>query len=64
MVGAFLAGLRAHQVIGVDPHRIRVVTRTSARMSIYRPEDGGVLAWSLCEGGSIASNPFPSHLSP
>jgi hypothetical protein len=38
MGGAFLASLRAHQVIGVDPQRIRVVTRTSARLSIYRPE--------------------------
>jgi hypothetical protein len=47
--GAFLASLRAHQVIGVDTQRIRVVTRTSARMSVYRPEDGGVLAWELCK---------------
>jgi hypothetical protein len=47
--GAFLASLRAHQVIGLDAQRIRVVTRTSARMSIYRPEDGGVLAWALCK---------------
>jgi hypothetical protein len=45
--GAFLVGLRAHQVIEVDTQRIRVVTRTSARMSVYRPEAGGVLAWSL-----------------
>jgi hypothetical protein len=47
MGGAFLASLRAHQVIGVDPQRIRVVTRTAARLSVYRPEDGGVLAWEL-----------------
>jgi hypothetical protein len=45
--GAFLASLRAYQVIEVDAERIRVVTRTSARLSIYRPEDGGVLAWEL-----------------
>jgi hypothetical protein len=49
--GAFVASLRAHQVIGVDAQRIRVVTRTSARMSIYRPDDGAVLARSL--SGSI-----------
>ena len=23
-------------------------TRTSARLSVYRPEDGAVLAWELC----------------
>jgi hypothetical protein len=34
MGGAFLASLRAHQVIGVDTHRIRVVTRTSARLGM------------------------------
>jgi hypothetical protein len=45
--GAFLASLSAHQVIGVDTHRIHVVTRTAARMSIYKPEEGAVLAWSL-----------------
>lgn len=49
MGGAFLASLRAHQVIDVDSERIRVVTRTSARLSVYRPEDGAVLAWELCK---------------
>jgi hypothetical protein len=29
--------------------RIRLVTRTSARMSIYRPQVGAVLAWELCK---------------
>jgi hypothetical protein len=47
MGGAFLACLRSHQVIGVDAQRIRLVTPTSARLSIYRPEDGGVLAWEV-----------------
>jgi hypothetical protein len=47
MGGAWLACLRAHQVIGVDVHRISLVTRTSARQSVYRPEPGGVLAWDL-----------------
>jgi hypothetical protein len=46
-IGAFLACLRPHHVIGVDRQRIRVVTRTGARMSIYRPEGGGVLAWEV-----------------
>jgi hypothetical protein len=49
MGGAFLASLRAHQVIEVDTHLIRVVTRTSARMSVYHPEAGGMLAWELCK---------------
>jgi hypothetical protein len=47
MGGAWLASLRNHQVIQVDREAIRLVTRTSARMSIYRPEDGGVLAWTI-----------------
>jgi hypothetical protein len=47
MGGAFLSLLRAHQVIEVDAERVRVVTRTAARLSVYRPEDGGVLAWEL-----------------
>jgi hypothetical protein len=47
MGGAWLASLRNHQVIQVDPEAIRLVTRTSARLSVYRPEEGGVLAWEL-----------------
>jgi hypothetical protein len=50
MGGAWLASLRARQVIGVDAQRIRVVTRTSARLSIC-PEDGAVLAWAFCWAG-------------
>jgi len=34
----------------IDAERISVVTRTAARLSIYRPEDGAVLAWTLCNG--------------
>jgi hypothetical protein len=49
MGGAFLASLRAHHVIEIDAERIRVVTRTAARLSIYRPEPGAVLAWELCQ---------------
>jgi hypothetical protein len=47
MGGAWLACLRGHCVVQVDPEAIRVVTRTSARLSVYRPEDGSVLAWEL-----------------
>jgi hypothetical protein len=47
MGGAWLACLRNHQVIQVDREAIRLVTRTSARLSIRPPELGGVLAWSL-----------------
>jgi hypothetical protein len=32
-------------VIVVDDMRITLVTRTSARLSAYRPEGGGVLSW-------------------
>jgi hypothetical protein len=49
MGAAFLASLRSHRVIRVDTHLIRVVTRTAARLSIYRPENGAVLAWELCK---------------
>jgi hypothetical protein len=47
MGGAFLACLRTHQVICIDPEAIRLVTRTSARLAVYRPEAGGVLAWEI-----------------
>jgi hypothetical protein len=49
MGGAFLACLHNHRVVQVDPDAIRLVTRTSARLSIYRPEAGAVLAWELCK---------------
>jgi hypothetical protein len=45
--GAFLACSHNHRVTAVDHEAIRLVTRTSARLSIYRPEAGGVLAWQL-----------------
>jgi hypothetical protein len=48
MGGAWLACLRNHQVIRVDPDAIRLVTRTSARLSVYRPEGGGLLVWEIC----------------
>jgi hypothetical protein len=52
MGGAFLACLRTHQVIGVDAQRISVVTRAASRLSIYRPEGGGVLGWEICRPSS------------
>jgi hypothetical protein len=48
MGGAFLACLPGRQVLGVDNRRIALVTRTSAGLSVYCPEAGGVLAWELC----------------
>jgi hypothetical protein len=48
MGGAFLACLPGRQVLGVDTQRIALVTRTSAPLSVYCPEAGGVLAWELC----------------
>jgi hypothetical protein len=45
---ARLANLRGHQTVAIDRDAIRLVARTAARMSIYRPAAGGVLAWSLC----------------
>jgi len=50
MGGAFLASLPGRQVLGVDTRRIALITRTSAKLSVYRPADGGVLAWELCGG--------------
>jgi hypothetical protein len=44
MGGAFLACLPGRQVLGVDARRIALVTRTSARLSVYCPEAGGTLA--------------------
>jgi hypothetical protein len=48
---AFLAGLRGHRVVAVDATVIRLVTRTSSRLSIRRgePDPGVVLAWCLRE---------------
>jgi hypothetical protein len=50
MGAAFLASLRAHRVIAVDDKAITMVTRTSARLRVYRGEQdaGAVLAWELC----------------
>jgi hypothetical protein len=47
MGSAWLACMRAHCVVSVDAVAVRVVARTAARLSIYRPEDGAVLAWTL-----------------
>jgi hypothetical protein len=47
MGGAFVACLRAHRVVAVDAEAVRVVSRTASRLSVYRPEGGGVLAWEL-----------------
>jgi hypothetical protein len=49
MGAAFLASLRAHRVIGVDDN-VTMVTRTSARLRVYRGEidRGAALAWDLC----------------
>jgi hypothetical protein len=47
---AFLVALRGHQVVEVDHRAITVVTRTSARLRVYRGEvdTGAVLAWEFC----------------
>jgi hypothetical protein len=47
MGGAWMANMRAHQTVAIDRDAIRVVARTAARLSIYRPQAGGVLAWEL-----------------
>jgi hypothetical protein len=49
MGAAFLASLRAHRVIAVDDKAVTMVTRTSARLRIYRGDGdrGAVLAWDL-----------------
>jgi hypothetical protein len=50
MGGAWLANLSGHQTVAVDRDAVRLVARTAARLSVYRPEAGGVLAWELCGG--------------
>jgi hypothetical protein len=51
MGGAFLASSPGRQVLGVDARRIALITRTGAKLSVYRPAGGGVLAWELCGAG-------------
>jgi hypothetical protein len=48
MGAAWLALMRAHRVVSIDAVAIRVVAKTAARLSIYRPEAGAVLAWEMC----------------
>jgi hypothetical protein len=50
MGAAFLASMPGRRVIAVDDKAITMVTRTSARLRIYRAEQdaGAVLAWELC----------------
>ena len=47
MGAAFLACAPGRQVLSVDGEAIRIVTRTAARLSVYRPAEGAVLAWEL-----------------
>jgi hypothetical protein len=47
MGGAWLANLRGHQTVAIDRDRIKLVARTAAHLSIYRPAAGGVLPWEL-----------------
>jgi hypothetical protein len=47
MGAAWLANLRGHQTVAIDREAIRLVGRTAARLSIYRPEAGGALPWEL-----------------
>jgi hypothetical protein len=51
MGGAFLACLPGRQVIAVDATAIHLVTRTSARLLIYRNDGdrGAVLACEICK---------------
>jgi hypothetical protein len=51
MGGAWLANLSGHQTVAVDRDAIRLVARTAARLSIYKPAAGGVLAWTPAPGG-------------
>jgi hypothetical protein len=50
MGAAFLVALRGHQVVEVDRHAITMVSRTAARLRLFRGEadPGVVLAWKLC----------------
>jgi hypothetical protein len=48
---AQLYALRGHQVIEVGAEAITVVTRTAARLRVFRsePDPSTVLAWTLCD---------------
>jgi hypothetical protein len=47
MGGAWLANLSGHQTVAVDRDAIRLVARTAARLSVYKPKTGSVLAWEV-----------------
>jgi hypothetical protein len=47
MGGAFLAYRPDSQTIAVDSTAITLVVRTSSRMTVYKPGDGGTLAWEI-----------------
>lgn len=47
MGGAWLACRPGYQTLAIDHEAIRIVGRTAARLSIYPPAPGGVLAWEL-----------------
>jgi hypothetical protein len=65
MCGAFLANASDHRVIAVDAVAIRVVVRTAARLSVYRPDSGAVLAWEAGPGGtSVRALELPVVLAP
>lgn len=44
------------QTIAVDNTAITLVVRTSSRMRVYKPADGGVLAWELVRASTAAQN--------
>jgi hypothetical protein len=54
--GAFLACRPDSQTIAVDNTAITLVVRTSSRMRVYKPADGGVLAWELVRASTAAQN--------
>jgi hypothetical protein len=54
MGGAWLANLNGHQTVAIDRDAIRIVARTAARLSIYRPKGRGCTGVDVVGGNPCA----------
>jgi hypothetical protein len=59
MGAAFLECLWAHRVIALDANAITMMTRTSARLRVYRGkiDSGAMLAWTLALAVTLEDEP-------
>jgi hypothetical protein len=64
MGGALLTCAPRRRVVEVDTKRIAPITRTSARLRVYRPEAGGMPAWELCAESPPAARSSPPPRPP